>query len=71
MEVGRLGHHLKGTVVYIGAEPAKEAALRVERFCKAAGGTQAEAEEAVKALELECIALQDALREYENNSVRS
>ena len=33
-EVGRLGHRMKGTVVYLGAQPAKEAALRVERFCK-------------------------------------
>ena len=33
-EVGRLGHRMKGTVVYLGAEPAEEAALRVERFCK-------------------------------------
>ena len=33
MEVGRLGHRMKGTVVYLGAEPAKQAALRVERFC--------------------------------------
>ena len=28
VEVGRLGHRMKGTVVYLGAEPAKEAALR-------------------------------------------
>ena len=36
VEVGRLGHRMKGTVVYLGAEPAKEAALRVERFASAA-----------------------------------
>ena len=32
-EVGRLGHRLKGTVTHIGAEAAREAALRVEQFC--------------------------------------
>ena len=39
VEVGRLGHRMKGTVVYLGAQPAKQAALRVERFCKSSGGT--------------------------------
>ena len=61
VEVGRLGHRMKGTVVYLGAEPAKQAALRVERFCKSSGGTAAEAEEAINALEHECIALKAAL----------
>jgi len=60
-EVGRLGHRMKGTVVYLGAEPAKEAALRVERFCRCSGGTRPEAEEAVNALEHECAALKAAL----------
>jgi hypothetical protein len=36
---------MKGTVVYLSAEPAKEAALRVERFCKSSGGTASEAED--------------------------
>ena len=61
VEVGRLGHRMKGTVVYLGAEPAKEAALRVERFCKCEGGTPVEAGEAIDALEHECIALKAAL----------
>ena len=61
VEVGRLGHRMKGTVVYLGAEPAKQAALRVERFCKSSGGTPSEAEEAINALEHECIALKAAL----------
>lgn len=47
VEVGRLGHRIKGTVVYLGAQPAKEATLRVERFCRC-GGTAAEAAEAIK-----------------------
>ena len=59
-EVGRLGHRLKGTVVYLGAEPATEAALVVERFCTS-GGEPADAEEAVGALEKECILLKQAL----------
>ena len=62
--VGRLGHRMKGTVVYLGAEPAKEAALRVERFCKCEGGTPVEAGESIDVLEHECIALKAALREH-------
>ena len=61
MEVGRLGHRMKGTVVYLGAQPTKEAALRVERFCKSSGGTSSEADEAINALEHECIVLKAAL----------
>jgi CheY-like chemotaxis protein len=63
-EVGQLGHRLKGTVVYLGAEPAREAALGVERFCKSSGGTRSEAEAAVSALEHECLALKAALQEH-------
>ena len=58
VEVGRLGHRMKGTLVYLGARPAEEAALGVERFCNSNGGTPAEAEEAVNALEHECLALE-------------
>jgi HPt (histidine-containing phosphotransfer) domain-containing protein len=61
LEVGHLGHRMKGTVVYLGAQPAKEAALRVERFCKSSGGTASEAEEAINALEHECMVLKSAL----------
>jgi HPt (histidine-containing phosphotransfer) domain-containing protein len=61
VEVGRLGHRMKGTVVYLGAQPVKEAALRVERFCKSRGGTASGAEEAINALEHGCIALKAAL----------
>jgi HPt (histidine-containing phosphotransfer) domain-containing protein len=64
IEVGRLGHRMKGTVVYLGAQPAKEAALRVERFCKSSGGTPPEAEEAINALEHECIALKATLARH-------
>ena len=63
-EMGHLGHRLKGTVVYLGAQPAEAAALRVERFCKSGRGTRSEAELAVAALERECEALMAALREH-------
>jgi HPt (histidine-containing phosphotransfer) domain-containing protein len=63
-EVGRLGHRLKGTVVYLGAEAAKEAALRVERFGKFSGGSVAEAEEAIVALEHECLMLKAAMIDH-------
>ena len=61
LEVGRLGHRMKGTVVYLGAERAKQAALRVERFCESSGGTPAEAQEAINALEHECTVLKAVL----------
>jgi HPt (histidine-containing phosphotransfer) domain-containing protein len=58
--VGRLGHRMKGTVVYLGAEAAKEAALRVEHF-ERHPGTVAEAEQAVNGLEQHCEILKSAL----------
>ena len=64
VEVGRLGHRLKGTVGHVGAEAAREAALRVERFMLHAG-EQSEAEEAVRVLERECEVLRAALTEYQ------
>jgi HPt (histidine-containing phosphotransfer) domain-containing protein len=64
VEVGRLGHRMKGTVVYLGAQPARQAALRVERFATSNGGTPSEAEEAISALEHECKGLKAALVEY-------
>jgi PAS domain S-box-containing protein len=61
VEVGRLGHRMKGTVVYLGAPRAEEAARGVERFCKSSDGTPAEAEDAVNQLERECMALKAEL----------
>ena len=63
-EVGRLAHRLKGTLVHLGAEPATQAAARVEQFMLYAG-EQAEAEEAVKALEHQCEVLKAALAEHQ------
>jgi CheY-like chemotaxis protein len=63
-EVGRLGHRLKGTLAYLGADVAKEAATRVERLMLQAG-ERADAEEAVQAFERECKALRTALTEYQ------
>ena len=59
-EVGRLGHRLKGTIVYLGAEPAEKAPIAVEK-CQEDGGEKAEAEEAVRALEHECELLESAM----------
>jgi CheY-like chemotaxis protein len=67
VEVGRLGHRLKGTVTHVGAAAAREASLRVERFMLHAG-EQAEAEEAVRALERECEVLRAALTEYQSTT---
>jgi len=51
----------QGTLAYLGAQPAVEAALRVERFGKCSDGTQSEAKEAADAPEHECIVLKTAL----------
>ncbi len=64
VEVGRLGHRMKGTLVYFGAEPVEAAAIRVERFCESNGGTPSEAEEAINALEHECMTLKAALSNH-------
>ena len=62
-EVGRLGHRLKGTISHLAAEPAREAALRVEGVGQG-GFNQAEAQEAVRILEQECQRLKIALAEH-------
>ena len=62
-EVGRLGHRMKSTVVYLGAQAAKKAAEMVEQYCTSGGGDPVEAEAAIDALEHECIALKAAIRE--------
>ena len=59
-EVGRLGHRLKGSVSHVGAEAAREAALRLEHLPLHAGD-RAEAEEAVRRFERECELLRAAL----------
>jgi PAS domain S-box-containing protein len=63
-EVGRLGHQLKGTLGHIAAGQAREAAEHVERFLLHTG-EQAEAEEAVRALEQQCEVLKAILAEYQ------
>ena len=64
VEVGRLGHRMKGTVVYLGAQGAKEAATRLEQLCDSNGVAPAEAEEAINTLQRECNALKAALIEH-------
>ncbi len=63
-EVGRLGHRLKGSLVYLGAEPAERASTRVEEFGRSKNGTIREAEQAVRDLQRECELLKAALTEY-------
>jgi PAS domain S-box-containing protein len=65
VEVGQLGHRLKSTAVYLGARPARDAALPVERFVLH-HAEPAEAERAVNALEQECQALKAALANHPN-----
>jgi PAS domain S-box-containing protein len=63
MELGRLGHRIKGTVGFLGAQSAVEAALAVERFHNS-GGKMQEAEQAVDTLECEIGVLVKALSAY-------
>jgi len=70
IELGRLGHRLKGTILYLGAEPAREAAVRVERL-QTHGGEPVEAQGAVRALEHACDLLKAALAEREGLTART
>jgi signal transduction histidine kinase len=63
-ELGRLGHRLKGTLVYIGAEPAREAAASVEHF-EIYSGDSDHARAALDLLEERCEVLKTALAERE------
>lgn len=56
--LGELGHRLKGTIAYLGAQAAADAAGRLEQF------SPVYAEDAVAALERHCTALQAALRTH-------
>ena len=64
LEVGQLGHRVKGTVAYLGADLATQAARRVERSHLSSGVTASEAEEAINALEHECLMLKSALSKH-------
>ncbi len=66
-DLGRLGHRLKGTLVYLAAEPAIEAARAVECL-HCFGGEQIDAEEAVETLQRACDALRAALAEHQTMS---
>lgn len=59
--VGHLGHRVKGTVVYLGAREAAEAAARVERFCLESDGTVSDAQDAIVKLQAACHELTNAL----------
>ncbi|MFZ5833452.1 MAG: ATP-binding protein [Planctomycetota bacterium] len=60
-EVGRLGHRIKGTIVYLGAEPANEAAALVERICRGSRNEDVEAVEVFRTFEHECLRLKEAI----------
>ena len=60
-EVARLGHRLRGTLVYLGADQAVEAALALERC---GGSPKGEAKEVVNALERQVEALKRAVAAY-------
>ena len=67
VEVGRLGHRMKGTLVHLGAEAAIAAARRVEQFMLHAG-QQAAAEEAVGAFRRECEVLIQAVSPHRSTA---
>jgi len=64
-EVGRLGHRIKGTVVYLAAEPATQAALRVEQYYTGNRDFPADITDinaAIDTLQRECRVLEDVLQ---------
>lgn len=63
-KVGELGHRLKGTILYLGAQPAEQAVRRVERFYNAYCGNRSEAVQAINALQQECTLLKAAIAEH-------
>ncbi len=60
VRTGELAHRMKGTLIYLAAEPATQAAVAVERF-EAGDGNPGEADPAVNSLERECLALKAVL----------
>jgi PAS domain S-box-containing protein len=68
-EVGHLAHRLKGTLVHLGAETAREAMRRVERLH--GDGQPVDAAEAVASLERECEILRAVLTEYQRTDYRN
>ena len=62
-ELGRLGHRMKGTVVYLGAPGVEQAALAVEHCDKDVAAGPQSACAAVSALERACSELAAALRQ--------
>jgi CheY-like chemotaxis protein/nitrogen-specific signal transduction histidine kinase/HPt (histidine-containing phosphotransfer) domain-containing protein len=60
-ELDRLAHGIKGTVVYLGAQPFKEATWRLERLCRRSDATPSEALEVFNAFEQEFGVLKAAL----------
>ncbi|MCE5267749.1 MAG: PAS domain S-box protein [Planctomycetaceae bacterium] len=69
-EVSRLAHRLKGTLAHLAAEPAVEAARRVEHL-DISGANRVAAEEAIAALERECESLKAAVAEYNVSAASS
>jgi PAS domain S-box-containing protein len=61
VEVGRIGHRLKGTLLHLGAERAEAAACAVEKCGTSGSLTRSEAVEAVQSLGEECAVLKAAL----------
>jgi PAS domain S-box-containing protein len=64
VKVGALSHRLKGTLAYLGAPRAVEAASRVEVLGDPARSGEGDVMEAVRSLEKECQVLNAALRDY-------
>lgn len=62
LEVGRLGHGIKGTVAYLGAQQAMDSAIALERYCL--GGEPDNVLENIKKCQHECEVLKDILNKY-------
>ncbi|MHB0955314.1 MAG: response regulator [Pirellulaceae bacterium] len=63
-KIGRLAHRIKGTLAYLGARPASEAAERLEQFCEAGDGSSSAMNDSVDALQRACETLRTVLADH-------
>jgi len=60
-EIGRICHRMKTTLIYLGAQPALDAAERAEQCALGGNGPPPDIEAIITAFEQECLALKSAL----------
>jgi CheY-like chemotaxis protein/anti-sigma regulatory factor (Ser/Thr protein kinase) len=67
-EIGPQAHRMIGTLVYLSANSAMQAARRLEQLCDSTEGAMLEIDEAINMLERECMMLREALVEFQTTT---